>query len=85
MTQNETYSDMTGTQVIYQDKTWRVSSYQVIEGRHTFLLIEPGERKPPYANWLRVPCEDVTIPPPPEPVELVEASPNGAKRTEAEK
>ena len=85
MTRNATYSDMHGTMVIYQDKQYRVASYQCIDGRHTFLLIEPGERKPPYANWLRVPCEDVTIPPPPEPVELVEASPNGAKRTEAEK
>ena len=84
MTRNETYSDMTGTLVIYQDKTWRVSSYQVIEGRHTFLLIEPCERKPPYANWTRVPCEAVQIPPPPESVELVKASPNGAKATKPE-
>ena len=79
------YSDMVGNPVIYQGKTYRIAAYQYLNDSDTFLLVEPGDRKPPYANWLRVPCEAVQIPPPPEPVELVEASPNGAKRTEAEK
>ena len=53
-----TNSDRVGTQVEYQGQTMRIAAYQSTDKGDVFRLVEL-ERRPPYQNWITVPCDEL--------------------------